>query len=241
VGSRGVLIVGSGSAIARAIASRFAVAHDRIVGVDLKSVQEASLMKSLVSDCSKPDKARMAVEEASQYLGHLDVVIAAAASMPIAPAHETTDEQWRLALSATLDSTFFVARAALPLLRRGGCIVAVSSINSTLAAPGLPAYSAAKGGVEALVRQLALEYGPQGIRVNAVAPALIGRSDLPGASEGYPLGRIGDPQDVASAVYFLASEAASFITGVTLPVDGGLSVASPAAFLRPELRSRFLA
>lgn len=237
---RGVLVVGAASPIARAAACAFVLSQERVVGVDLRRVEEPSLVESLVVDCSTAEGAQAAVEAARHALGRLDVVVAAAARMPVAPAHETTPAQWRAALSAGLDTAFFVARAALPLLPRGGSIVAVSSVNATLAAPGLPAYSAAKGGLEALVRQLALEYGPRGIRVNAVAPGLIGRADLPFAAEGYPLGRTGEPEDVAAAVRFLASPAAGFITGVTLPVDGGLSIASPAAFLRPDLRARFL-
>jgi len=114
----------------------------------------------------------------------------------------------------------------------------VSSVNATLAAPGLPGYAAAKAGVEGLVRQLALEYGPAGVRVNAVAPGMIGNTDLPEVAEGYPLRRVGRPDEVAAAVVFLAN--AGFVTGTVLPVDGGLSIASPAAWLRPDLRSRWL-
>ncbi|MEE2048725.1 SDR family oxidoreductase, partial [Nocardiopsis tropica] len=95
-------------------------------------------------------------------------------------------------------------------------------------------------GVEGLVRPLALEYGPRVVRVNAVAPGLIGGRGLAAASEGYPLGRTGTPEEVAHAVVFLSAPESSFVTGVVLPVDGGLSIASPAAFLRPDLRARFL-
>ncbi|MEV1147850.1 SDR family oxidoreductase, partial [Micromonospora sp. NPDC049799] len=145
--------------------------------------------------------------------------------------------QWRTALDATLGTAFAVSRAVLPLLPDGAAIVAVSSVNAFLAAPGVPAYAAAKAGVEGLVRQLALEYGPRGIRVNAVAPGMIGDTVDDGAA-GYPLGRTGTPDEVAAAVHFLAH--AGFVTGVTLPVDGGLSIASPAAFLRADLRARWL-
>jgi NAD(P)-dependent dehydrogenase (short-subunit alcohol dehydrogenase family) len=92
--------------------------------------------------------------------------------------------------------------------------------------------------VEGLIRQLALDYGPRGIRVNAVSPGMIGHHDWPKVADGYPLGRVGTPSDVAQAVYYLAS--ADFVTGVVLAVDGGLSIASPTAFLRPDLRQKLL-
>jgi meso-butanediol dehydrogenase/(S,S)-butanediol dehydrogenase/diacetyl reductase len=114
----------------------------------------------------------------------------------------------------------------------------VSSVNAVLAAPWLPGYAAAKGGVDALVRQLAVDYGPRGIRVNAVAPGMVSWTTRPDAAAGYPIGRPIRADEVGAAVAFLASTAASGITGVVLPVDGGLSIMSPAVVGREDLRAR---
>jgi NAD(P)-dependent dehydrogenase (short-subunit alcohol dehydrogenase family) len=225
-----VLVVGASSPIGRAIARRFAADGDRVAGVSLEplSEEEPAFAGHLAVDCSTPAGGEAAVSAAAELLGGLHVVVLAAAVMPVAPATDTTDKQWQ----ASVDT--------LRQLPPGGSLVAVTSVNATLAAPGLPAYAAAKAGVEGLVRQLALEYGPRGIRANAVAPAMIGNAGLPKVTEGYPLLRVGTPGDVAEAVRFLASDAAAFITGCVLPVDGGLSISSPAAWIRPDLRARFL-
>ncbi|MFD3484704.1 SDR family NAD(P)-dependent oxidoreductase [Streptomyces sp. NPDC058665] len=237
--SRSVLLIGSSSPIGQAIAAGFAEAGDRVVGISLDgTADDPHLVEALALDVSTEEGADAAVSRTVERLGSLDVLVLAASVMAPAPAHAATADDWHRGITNTLYTAFFPARAALAVLPRGGSIVAVSSVNATLAAPWLPAYSAAKSGVEGLVRQLALEYGPRGIRVNAVAPGIIDNDDLPKVTEGYPLGRVGRPGDVAGAVFYLA--AAPFVTGVVLPVDGGLSIASPAAFLRPDLRSKLL-
>ncbi|MEV0267977.1 SDR family oxidoreductase [Hamadaea sp. NPDC050747] len=230
VQGRGVLLVGSSSPIGQAIQARFA--GDTVVGVALAEPAD------LVADCSTEAGATAAVQTVVDRAGSLDVVVLAAAVMPVAPITTTTDAQWQSAFDAILGTAFAVCRAALPILSPGGAIVAVSSVNATLAAPGLPAYAAAKAGLEGLVRQLALDFGPRGVRVNAVAPGLIDDGSDPAKAAGYPLGRTGRPAEVADAVHFLA--AAGFVTGAVLPVDGGLSIASPAAFLRDDLKARWL-
>lgn len=128
---------------------------------------------------------------------------------------------------------------------RQGSIVNLASVNQLVANPKLAAYTAAKGGIHALTKQVAIEYGPYGIRCNAVSPGLIlnertlqGRStaDLRLDSEAYPIGRAGKPEDVAQAVLYLASDEASFVTGVDLPVDGGLTSLAPSALVSPKIR-----
>ncbi|MGW5351825.1 SDR family NAD(P)-dependent oxidoreductase [Streptomyces sp. NPDC004031] len=234
--SRAVLLIGSTSPIGHAITEAFADAGDRVMGVSAGGAAHPALTADLALDASTAGGADEAVARTVERLGGIDVLVLAAAVMAPAPAHRATPDDWHRAITNTLHTAFFPARAALPVLPRGGSIVAVSSVNATLAAPWLPGYSAAKSGVEGLIRQLALDYGPRGIRANAVAPGMIGNADLPQVTEGYPLGRVGTPADVAGAVLFLAS--APFVTGTVLPVDGGLSIASPAAFLRPDLRAR---
>ncbi|SEE94294.1 SDR family oxidoreductase [Ruania alba] len=236
MGGRGVLLVGASSEIGRAIAQAFAESGDRVVGVSAEESSASSLTAHLVADCTQPQLAADVVAAARDTLGRLDVIVPAAAVMPMARLTATTDEQWRQGIGATLDSFFYIARAAVPLLGRDAAIVAVSSVNASRMVPGRSVYSAAKGGVEALVRQLAVEHGPAGIRVNAVAPGAVA-TDAAEDAEGYPLRRVGHPHEVADAVVYLASERASFITGVVLPVDGGLSVSSPAAWLRDDLRA----
>lgn len=204
-----------------------------------------------LADASRNSEVADTTAETLEIFGRLDVLVSNAAYFQApAPAAQLGEDEWDRTLDVGLKGVFLAAKHGIPAMLETagrGAIVNVSSINSTLHAPGLPAYSATKGGVDALTRQLALEYGPRQIRVNAVNPGLIAvekvalflennPDEANVAAECYPLDRLGEADDVARAIAFLASEDAAFITGVTLAVDGGLSIQSAAALLRPGLR-----
>jgi NAD(P)-dependent dehydrogenase (short-subunit alcohol dehydrogenase family) len=151
---------------------------------------------------------------------------------------EFDETVWDLNLDVTLKGVFLCSRAVLPAMieQKGGAIVNIASVNG-LAAFGHPAYSAAKAGVINLTKNMAVSYGGQGIRVNAICPGTIrtpiwqSRVEMDPQiferlAKWYPLGRVGEPEDVAKAALFLASEDASWITGETLTVDGGLMAGS---------------
>jgi NAD(P)-dependent dehydrogenase (short-subunit alcohol dehydrogenase family) len=163
--------------------------------------------------------------------GRLDVVVHAAGITRDARLWKITNEDWRIVLATNLDSAFYLLKSAVPLMRRtgSGSIVLVSSINGHRGKVGLAAYSASKAGLDALARTAARELGGFGIRVNAVAPGWI---DTPmtarvpeeirrRAIDESVLGRLGEPDEVADAVWFLASRLGRYVTGQVLRVDGG--------------------
>lgn len=165
--------------------------------------------------------------------GGLDLLVASHGIALRGPARTLPDTAWERVIATNLTGTFLVCRESLPLLERGSdpAIVVLSSVYSLIGGTERVAYSASKGGLDALVRSLAAELGPRGIRVNAVNPGFIrtpmtrgysrDRATLDAFRKLAPLGRLGDPEDVAGAVLFLLSPASSFITGACLPIDGG--------------------
>jgi meso-butanediol dehydrogenase / (S,S)-butanediol dehydrogenase / diacetyl reductase len=242
------LVTGAGHGIGRACARRLAGEGARVVitDLDLDAAREVEADLSdgpgrhlaLTMDVTNRSSVDEAVGQAVGELGGLDVVVNVAGGDTAHGAFEETgDEIWLRLLDLNLVGVARVCRAAIPFLRRSDkapAIVTVSSINANVALGSEP-YSSAKAGLTALTRNLAVYLAPDGVRVNAVAPGTIRTRVWDGQEGGaermkplYPLGRVGEPEDVAAAVAFLASTDAAWITGHTLPVEGGLLLAHPA-------------
>jgi meso-butanediol dehydrogenase / (S,S)-butanediol dehydrogenase / diacetyl reductase len=169
----------------------------------------------------------------------LDVLVNNAAVEVNGDVTATTPEEWDRLMAVNLRGAFLLSRCAIPYLRRqGGSIVNISSVHSFVSWPGCPAYDASKAGLMGLTRAMALDHGHEGIRVNAICPGYIDTPLMEKALRDvadrdaevkrivglHAAGRIGTARDIAEAVLFLASDGASFITGATLVVDGGLSI-----------------
>ncbi|HET6467698.1 MAG TPA: SDR family oxidoreductase [Geminicoccaceae bacterium] len=244
---RTVLITGGGRGIGRATALRFARegAAVAVLDLDLGPAQDvvreiAALGRTgvaLAGDVAVAADGVAAVAGAERALGPLDVLVNNAAWTTKATLAATGPADWERELAVTLTGAWLMARAVLPgMVARGrGAIVSVASVNG-LVALGNPAYSAAKAGLLNLTRSLALEYGPRGIRANAVSPGSV-RTEHPSwqvrlerdpalfekLARWYPVGRVGVPDDVAAAIAFLAADEAGFVNGANLVVDGGLT------------------
>jgi meso-butanediol dehydrogenase / (S,S)-butanediol dehydrogenase / diacetyl reductase len=236
-----VIVTGGGHGIGRACAARLAEEGAHIAVADLDQTAAQQVATDLTQrerrhlavwlDVTDASSVERAFTDAVSGLGGIDVVInVAGGDTDHGTFEETTDEVWIRMVELNLLGVVRCCRAAIPHLRRSGrspAIVNVSSINA-LAALGSEPYSAAKAGIGALTVNLAASLAADGIRVNTVAPATIRTRNWDGQEGGadrlrhlYPLGRVGEPEDVAGAVAFLASRDAAWITGHTLPVDGG--------------------
>ncbi|MFE7408231.1 SDR family NAD(P)-dependent oxidoreductase [Isoptericola sp. NPDC057559] len=196
--------------------------------------------------CDVRDRASVdaAVDAMLERHGRLDVLVGVAGGDTAHPSlvDGMDDATWAAGLDLNLAGPVRCVRAAVPHLPRGGAIVLVGSVNG-LQAFGGEDYSAAKAGLVSLAQNLAVRLGPRGVRINVVAPGTV-RTRV-WASQGgpdrltplYPLGRVGEPADVAAAIAFLASDDAAWITGVTLPVDGGILAGPLRAFERLDQRT----
>jgi NAD(P)-dependent dehydrogenase (short-subunit alcohol dehydrogenase family) len=187
-------------------------------------------------DVMRFDEVDALVQATIATYGRLDILVNNAASWRSASVTEVSLDDWEVGRGSVLDATYYGCKAALPHLiaAGGGAIIAISSVHGLLAARRSAAYEAAKAALILLMKQVACDYGPQGIRANCICPGLIvteksaptieadpARARF--AAEVYPLRRYGRPDDIANAALFLASDESSFVTGHALVVDGGLT------------------
>jgi NAD(P)-dependent dehydrogenase (short-subunit alcohol dehydrogenase family) len=245
--NRVALITGAGSGIGRATALRLAQEGAKIAVVDWNSTtagETVQLIENLGgtslfihADVSKVADTERIVTETVTHFGELNILVNDAAVMVEKTAVDTTEEDWDRIVGVNLKGTFFCAKYAVLQFRRqgkGGVIVNMASVNSFFAEGGIAAYCATKGGIAQLTRALATDHSSEGIRVNAICPGWIetpmnakffalGPHIREQAGRLHSLGRIGQPEEVANAVLYLASDEASFVTGSLLTVDGGFS------------------
>ena len=247
------LVTGASSGIGREVAKRFAAegAAVAISGRRRRELEDAVreirrrdvAALSIQGDVSAPQDAERMVREAARELGGLDILVNNAGII-VRNASVTTVslEDWRRVLDIDLTGPFLVSRFAVEEMRRagrGGAIVHVSSVSGLFGDPQAAPYNAAKGGLNLLTKNMALDYAPDRIRVNSVCPGRIAtpmpqsrlrpgedwEATLGAWGRNIPLGRVGRPDDVAAAIAFLASDEAEWITGATLVVDGGSTAA----------------
>ncbi|WP_449352649.1 SDR family NAD(P)-dependent oxidoreductase [Streptomyces shaanxiensis] len=236
------LVTGAGGGIGRGIALRFAeqgaavavhcrtaVAAAREVAARIEDVGARAVV--LEADLRDEEECRRLVREAAEWGGGLTALVNNAGVQPTRPLPGMTAAQWREVVDTNLTGVFACTQAAAEVMRPGGSVTHIASIEASHPAPEHAHYSASKAAIVMHARSAALEYGPHGIRVNTVSPGLIDRAGLAEAwPEGVerwirqaPLGRLGRPEDVADACVFLASPLASWITGHDLVVDGGVT------------------
>lgn len=238
--------VGIGAAIARGLASEgaavglFDVDEQTLSGTVAGIVETGGTAVGCVGDVSKPDDAKRAVDTVVSTFGGLDILASNAGVVRYGEVPAFPEEDWDFVLDINLKGMYLMAHFAIPQMRarRGGAIVNTTSVQAYWSHQGAVAYATSKGGIVAFTRSLALDHAHEGIRVNAVAPGSVltpmlldaarhANSEDPEAAlaefaRTHPIRRLIQPEDVANAVLFLASDRASAITGVTVPVDGGL-------------------
>lgn len=256
---------GGGAGIGRAIAEVYAREGAAVVVGDINQAGAEEVAAGIAArggratalraDAGTAADVQRLVRTAVETYGALTTVVNVASWASVKPIHEMPEAEWERTLDVGLKSCYLTAHFALPELIKAGrdagpSIVSISSANGVVTNPNFGAYSAAKAGILGLTRNLAMDYGPYGIRANAICPGLIlnertrprtqaDEAEWRGNLDCYPLGTIGTPEDVAYAALYLASDEARWVTGITMMVDGGLTIQSVEALVRPSFRRRW--
>ncbi|WAJ35914.1 SDR family oxidoreductase [Pseudomonas sp. GOM7] len=244
-----VLVTGGAQGIGRSIVEGFAASGARVLIADLQVQPAQALARELQSQGHEVQALAIdladeaAIAALLSGLERLDILVHNAGYFPLTPFAEITPTILQRTLAVNLSALFWLTQGALPLFeQRGkGCVLVTSSVTGPrVAYPGLSHYAASKAGVNGFIRSAALELARRGVRVNGVEPGMI-RTPAMGnlgdgahsadIARGVPLGRLGEPADIAGAMLFLASEAASYITGQTIVVDGGATLPETQAAL----------
>ena len=233
-----VLILGAAGGIGGALARRLAGQGAKLVlaGRDpsrLETLAAETGGTPFVLDATKPAEVEAAAAKAVEAHGRLDGLANCVGSILLKPAHLTSEEEWDAVVSTNLKSAYASVRAAARAMTAGGSVVLVSSAAARLGLANHEAIAAAKAGVIGLTLSAAATYAPKGLRVNAVAPGLVrtpmtaritgNETALKASTALHALGRVGEPEDVASAIAWLLDPAQSWVTGQVIGVDGGLA------------------
>lgn len=244
-----VIVTGASSGIGRGIALRFAEEGAAVVVADVNRTQGQAVAQAceeaggralfVLTDVSKASDCRALVEQSVAAFGQVDTLVNNAGVNFVKPTLEMDEADWDRVVNVDLKGTFLCSRYALEVMvpRKQGNIINIASVHTLATLPEAAPYAASKGGVEMMTKSLAIEFAPHGIRVNAVSPGLTDTqiwADLQDAAadaeaarqhwyDNIPMRRVQSPREVANVVLFLASDAASYITGANIFTDGGMT------------------
>jgi NAD(P)-dependent dehydrogenase (short-subunit alcohol dehydrogenase family) len=258
------IVAGAGwGGIGAAIAYRFALEGAHVIINSQRRVEKldetaeqihaaGGQVATVMGDVAEAHTWERLVATAHDRFGKLDILVHNAAHAVMKRPGDLTDDDWERSLGVSLRGPLLGVRHCVPqmIAGGGGSIVFISTVNATITNPLFGVYSVAKAGLNALTRSVALDYGRDGIRCNAIAPGqIVGEREAARMADDpledqlsrdcYPLGRYGRPDEIAGCALFLASDDASFVTGIVLTADGGLTLQSPEALVRPSFRSRW--